>query len=127
MQIVTHKLWFLKRNTVLLDKSISGIYALLYQNEVIYVGQGSSIRNRLLYHMNWNGRLNELEKRDRSCKSTALKIQRYEFIRDHYEEIDFLFLEEKDQSQRNALEEHYIHKYKPRFNYAGVYCKYVPV
>ena len=44
-------------------EEVCGIYAILYNNEVIYVGQSINIRSRLASHTN-KARIDEYAKRD---------------------------------------------------------------
>ena len=103
-------------------KEVCGIYAILYNNEVIYVGQSINIRSRLDSHTN-KARINEYAKRDQHNKNTQLKLEFYTLIQEHMDEIQFLYIP-CDKKELNKYEEYYINKYKPKYNYVGVYTRY---
>ena len=103
-------------------EEVCGIYAILYNNEVIYVGQSINIRSRLDSHTN-KARINEYTKRDQHNKNTQLKLEFYTLIQEHMDEIQFLYIP-CDKKELNKYEEYYINKYKPKYNYVGVYTRY---
>ena len=103
-------------------EEVCGIYAILYNNEVIYVGQSINIRSRLDSHTN-KARINEYAKRDQHNKNTQLKLEFYTLIQEHMDEIQFLYIP-CDKKELNKYEEYYINKYKPKYNYVGVYTRY---
>ena len=103
-------------------EKVCGIYAILYNNEVIYVGQSINIRSRLDSHTN-KARINEYAKRDQHNKNTQLKLEFYTLIQEHMDEIQFLYIP-CDKKELNKYEEYYINKYKPKYNYVGVYTRY---
>ena len=103
-------------------EEVSGIYAILYNNEVIYVGQSINIRSRLDSHTN-KARINEYAKRDQHNKNTQLKLEFYTLIQEHMDEIQFLYVP-CDKKELDKYEEYYINKYKPKYNYVGVYTRY---
>lgn len=104
-------------------KNKSGVYALIYDNEVIYVGQSINLAKRLKAHMTTkpqtivkkiieeNGKCNR-------CKSLAM----YAFLDEHKDDIQFVVLLETD--ELNKYEEHYIKLFLPRYNYKGVDVPY---
>lgn len=97
----------------------SGIYALIYDNEVIYVGQSKNIGDRLRTHRRTkveqivNKIIKEGGKVNRS-KQIAL----YDFINGNKEDIQFVVLLET--KELNRYEEHYIKLFQPKYNYKGV-------
>lgn len=103
-------------------EEVCGIYAILYNNEVIYVGQSINIRSRLDSHTN-KARINEYAKRDQHNKNTQLKLEFYTLIQEHMDEIQFLYIP-CDKKELDKYEEYYINKYKPKYNYVGVYTRY---
>lgn len=103
-------------------EEVCGIYAILYNNEVIYVGQSINIRSRLDSHTN-KARINEYTKRDQHNKNTQLKLEFYTLIQEHMDEIQFLYIP-CDKKELDKYEEYYINKYKPKYNYVGVYTRY---
>ena len=103
-------------------EEVCGIYAILYNNEVIYVGQSINIRSRLDSHTN-KARINEYAKRDQHNKNTQLKLEFYTLIQEHMDEIQFLYVP-CDKKELDKYEEYYINKYKPKYNYVGVYTRY---
>ena len=94
---------------------VSGIYALVHNNQVIYVGQSINVRRRLRKHHSVDSQL-------RQGKHPAF----YYFIKTHMDEISFLVVP-CEVEQLNTLEEHYIKKHKPRYNRSGVKTKYTPL
>ena len=95
-------------------EEVCGIYAILYNNEVIYVGQSINIRSRLDSHTN-KARINEYAKRDQHNKNTQLKLEFYTLIQEHMDEIQFLYIP-CDKKELDKYEEYYINKYKPKYN-----------
>ena len=47
----------------------------------------------------------------------------YTLIQEHMDEIQFLYIP-CDKKELNKYEEYYINKYKPKYNYVGVYTRY---
>lgn len=98
----------------------AGIYALIHQDEIIYIGSSKDIGSRLRHHLSENALNNTLrmiyaeEGRSNRCKALAM----YHFISTHREEIQFNVLEETN--DLNEREEYYINQHKPKYNYAGV-------
>ena len=103
-------------------EEVCGIYAILYNNEVIYVGQSINIRSRLDSHTN-KARINEYAKRDQHNKNTQLKLEFYTLIQEHMNEIQFLYIP-CDKKELDKYEEYYSNKYKPKYNQVGVYTRY---
>lgn len=109
-------------------RGVSGIYAFLFEDNVIYVGQSKNMRERLLKHHSINGNINKVNKdRERYPVDSQLNtLAFYNFLKEHIQEIEFIALP-VEIDKLNEVEEHYINKYKPRFNYAGVVAEYKPV
>ena len=107
-------------------RNTAGIYALVHDNKVIYVGQSVSMRDRLLKHSHADKRLEELfkTKTHTNTKKYLIQKERYEFIKENIEDILYLFVPcEKD--KLDELEKYYITKHQPKYNYVGVYCNYI--
>lgn len=114
------------KNDVHLFDKISGIYGLLYENEIIYVGQSINIANRLKDHKrssNINDIINRIIKEDGNC-NRCKQLAMYYFLDEHKKEIEFVLLKECKIEELNYYEEKYITKFKPRFNYKGVIIPY---
>ena len=100
-----------------------GIYGLVYDDEIIYVGQSKNIGNRLKTHRKANTKsiidhiIREEGKCNR-CKQLAL----YYFIDENREEMNFVILEETE--DLNEREKYYISLFKPKYNYKGVDVPY---
>ena len=80
-------------------KKISGIYGLIYENEIIYIGQSTNLEHRIKKHMketNIREVLCQINKEKGSINRTK-QLALYMFIDQHREEIDFLILKETDQ------------------------------
>ena len=101
----------------------SGIYALIYDSEVIYVGQSINIGERLRTHRRTTVKqivdkiIDEGGKSNR-CKQIAL----YDFITNNKDDIQFVVLLETN--ELNKYEEHYIKLFLPKYNYKGVDVPY---
>lgn len=112
-------------------KKVSGIYALIYNNSIIYVGQSKDIGNRLRNHSYADSRIRAIKKEMEKDKdniyinSNKLRIEFYTFIFNHRNEIQFIVLP-LDINELNRNEELYINKYKPIYNYSGVIKEYKP-
>ena len=108
-------------------KEVSGIYALIFEDKVIYVGQSKNIRKRLSAHYYIESKMRQCTKERYPNEDSRLNMVAFcNFVKEHMEEIEFIVLP-AEIKQLNELEEHYINKHKPRFNYAGVVSKYNPV
>lgn len=114
-----------KLNSVLDRKSfndICGIYALVYDNEIIYIGQSMNIGNRLRQH---NGAyqieetLRKIKKEQGNCNRTK-QLALYMFIDEHREDINFIIIGTCAPTELDDYEKEYISRYKPIFNYKGV-------
>lgn len=127
MECELYQLNQLKRSKV--ENNVPGIYALIHNNQVIYVGQSVNVRKRLLQHAKYTSRIKELQKTriNHNCITYKIQFDRYTFIQNNFDSISYLWIEEADRDKRNQLEEYYINKYKPVFNYAGVKCNFIPV
>lgn len=108
-----------------LFKNVSGIYALIHNEEIIYIGQSKSIQERLNKHReseyNIKEILHKIKKEEGRCNRTK-QLLMYQYITEHKEEMKFTIL--KKTTDRNKWEEHYITLYKPKFNYKGVDIPY---
>ena len=102
---------------------VKGIYALIYRNTIIYIGQSKSIADRLKTHrakkpQDIIKQIIKEEGKCNRCKSLAM----YNFIQNNIEEMNFAVLQETD--QLNYYEKYYITKFKPKYNYRGVDIPY---
>ena len=82
-------------------EEVCGIYAILYNNEVIYVGQSINIRSRLASHTS-KAKINQYAKRDQNDKNTQLKLEFYTLIQEHMDEIQFLYIPCNKKEQKNT-------------------------
>lgn len=111
---------FIPEETKLFN-NVSGIYALLHNDEVIYVGQSIDIQRRLGEHRNSQSNINKiLHKINKEAGkfNRTKQLALYLYISEFKEEIEFIVL--KETLNRDKWEEHYITLFKPKFNYAGV-------
>lgn len=102
-------------------KKKSGIYALIYDNEVIYVGQSVNLGDRLRTHRTTTPQqiVDKIIKEEgRSNRSKQLAM--YAFLEKH--DIQFVVLLET--TELDKYEEHYIKLFLPKFNYKGVDVPY---
>lgn len=107
------------------DRSIydgAGIYGLLYNKNIIYIGQSTNIHRRLTSH-NAPGKVEYIksliEKEQGNCnrqKSLAM----YSFIRENRDNIGFVILKKCHVNDLDMYEKKYITMFKPMYNYAGV-------
>lgn len=109
-------------------RGISGIYALIYNNEIIYIGQSVNIGSRLTAHNSKNRyeitkKKMEQEGFGKCCREKSLVM--YDLIRHHRDDIEFQILEQCSVELLNQLEEKYIVQYQPCFNYKGVDVPYI--
>lgn len=107
-----------------LFKGKSGVYAFIYDNEVIYVGQSKNIKNRIQAHNRetaFDSTLKKIIQEEGSC-NRCKALAMYDFFRKHREEINFIVLKETEELDR--YEEHYIKLFLPKYNYKGVNVPY---
>lgn len=96
-----------------------GIYALIHNGEIIYIGQSINLGNRLRTHRRANtqtiiSQIIQEEGKINRCKTLAM----YYFINENIDDMYFTILEET--INLNEREEYYITKHQPKFNYKGV-------
>lgn len=110
------------KNRMISKKNISGIYAIGFEDIILYIGQSKSIGDRMLSHFEeraFEKTIDKIIKEDgqaNRCKTLAM----YYYIKENKKYIWFTILEECSLDKLNELEEKYINQYKPRYNYAGV-------
>jgi excinuclease UvrABC nuclease subunit len=117
---------FIREEMKPFDK-ISGIYAIIYHDEVIYVGQSTRIGKRLQTHSAQNALQNTIHSIETDidkgfCSNRSKAVAMYAFIAAHRDEMEFAIL--KETADLNKWEEHYITLFKPRYNYKGVNIPY---
>lgn len=98
----------------------SGIYALMYHDEIIYVGQSVDIGRRLREHANETAiqkTINQIYREDGKANRSK-QLAKYIFIDRYREEIEFIILKETDELDK--WEEYFISLYQPKYNYVGV-------
>ena len=106
-------------------KNIRGIYFIIFENTIIYIGQASDINNRLRVHEKADWQM--IEKQWNREKATGVypdrskSIKFYKFIKEYKDKIYFIAYET---CNGNELEEYFIHKYQPKYNFAGIDTKY---
>ena len=93
-------------------EGVSGIYAFVCNEEVIYVGQSIDVLHRLRTHHSIDSNL-------RQGKNPRL----YWFMKRYLDDIYFLVLPTESEKLIKT-EKFYIEKYQPRFNYIGVKVPY---
>lgn len=118
------KLYDLNNKNTKVFNNKSGIYALIYDNEVIYIGQSINLKDRLNRH----GRKSKVNETIKKIEKEEGKVNRskqlamYLFIDKHRENIQFAIL--KETNDLNKYEKHYIELFTPKFNYKGVDVPY---
>jgi excinuclease UvrABC nuclease subunit len=106
---------------------ISGIYAIIYNDKVIYVGQSTQIGKRLQTHSAQNALQNTIHSIESDinngfCSNRCKAIAMYAFIAEHRDVMEFAIL--KETTDLDKWEEHYISLFKPRYNYQGIDIPY---
>lgn len=106
----------------------SGIYAIIHNNQVLYVGQSKNLGERLQTHRRENALestiskiIHEVEKSGK-CGNYSKTIAMYDYINKHRKEIQFAILLET--AELNKWEQHYIELFLPKYNYKGVDVPY---
>lgn len=102
----------------------SGVYALIHNNEVIYVGQSKNLSQRLYTHHSKTAleqTIKKIAKEDGKCNRTK-QVAMYDFIDKHRTDIYFVIL--KETNELDKYEKHYIELFKPKYNYKGVDVPY---
>lgn len=112
-----------------LPYNTSGIYALLYKGEIIYIGQSQDIRKRLKRHYSVAA-LQDVKRKiqtegDRPYRQNELR--RYTFIQDHFYDVYWTILTQCSREELNKWEQYWIEKERPQFNWSGVVSNYIPV
>lgn len=112
------------------DYSKSGVYEFQYKGESIYIGQTNNVVRRLREHAKVDHNLEKtwekLFQGDGYNKAMKLRIEFYWFLKQHMEDINVI-VSIMPIERLNTMEEKWIKEKKPRFNYAGVHCAYIPV
>ena len=110
---------------------VSGIYALFYNKEIIYIGQSKDVGERLEQHLNTNTAIRSLLAEQEIVGFNTPKdpyyyrtLSMYCFITAHYDKIGIGMLCDCPVGDLNGWEESFIKEYKPRFNYGGVDAPY---
>lgn len=106
------------RNKTIKENFINkpAIYAILYQDKVIYVGQSTSVVNRLCDHANKNA----LKKARAKNPLGSKQVQLYEFIELNRPNIKCKILEYVSSKDLIKKEKYWITLLQPQFNYLGV-------
>lgn len=119
-KMILNKYKFSKEQIKLCPK-VSGIYALIHNQEIIYIGQSKSLRQRLQHHYRAESALQGVyaqQKEEQYQCNREYAILMYKFIIEHKDELEFLILP-VEVEKLNEIELLYISKYQPKFNYAG--------
>lgn len=116
----TVEVYNLNKEDISLFKNKSGIYGLIYDGEVIYVGQSKNLKDRLSTHNRTTQIQNTIKAiiREEGKINRTKQLAMYYFIDEHREEMQFIILKETD--ELNKYEEHYISLFQPKYNYKGV-------
>lgn len=111
-----------------LFKNVKGIYAIIHNDKVLYVGQSKNIADRLRTHRNENALKNTINKIIREVEKNGQTgnynktIAMYDYIDKHRSTIKFIVLKETEELDK--WEEHYIKLFQPKYNYKGVDVPY---
>ena len=117
------ELYNLSLEDIKLFNERKGIYGLIYNNQVIYVGQSNNLGERLRKHRraNTNDIINKIIDEDGRC-NRCKNLAMYYFIEKNREDIQFVIFEETDDLDNR--EYHYITLFQPKYNYKGVDIPY---
>lgn len=121
--LVTYKLNDKKHRSIYKG---AGIYGLVYDNNVIYIGQSANIHQRLTAH-NAPGKVEHIEsliKKEQGKCNREKSLAMYRFIRDNRDDIGFIILKKCNIEDLNMYEKKYITMFKPTYNYTGVEKEY---
>lgn len=102
----------------------SGIYGIVYDQDIIYVGQSKNIARRLKEHRKEN-KLNDIISqiiREQWKCNRYKQLALYRFIENNRDDIFFVVLEQTE--NLDEREEYYISTIKPKFNYKGIDVPY---
>lgn len=105
--------------------NVSGIYALIHNDEVIYVGKSKNVQSRLKSHHTVNTNISVRLENKNKTPGILKQLSFYQYLKDNMEEIEFIVLPTPE-AELNTTEYYYIKKYKPKFNYSGVVEDYTP-
>ena len=116
---------FMSDEDINLFNKKSGIYGLIHNDKVVYVGQSKNIRQRLKAHREAEYQFNKqlekyMEENGRINRSKQMKL--YKFLTYHKNEVMFVIFKETE--ELNKWEEHYITLFKPQYNLKGVDIPY---
>lgn len=111
-------------------RNSSGVYFIFIETEMIYIGQTNNLYRRLSEHMSMDTYNIWKARRESSigtchydsCNNT---FNLYQTIRNNIGKVTFV-VEPMKSSALNNFEEKYIKFWKPKYNYAGVKCEYIP-
>ena len=107
---------------------ISGIYAILYRGQIIYIGQSENIYNRIKQHFKLTQNVKKLvEQQDKNGYLKdweQLSLKKNLFIAEFSDDISWEILELCEVDDLDLNEKYWIEKYKPIFNYEGVVTEY---
>lgn len=117
------ELYNLSLEDIKLFNERKGIYGLIYNNQVIYVGQSKNLGERLRTHRraDINAIINKIIDEDGRC-NRCKNLAMYYFINSNREDIQFVIFEETEDLDNR--EYHYITLFQPKYNYKGVDIPY---
>lgn len=109
---------------MMLFENKMGIYCLIYDNEIVYIGQSINIGRRLREHKNKNAIKKTIQHiiREKGQINRYKELALYSCIEDNYNDFYFAVLKLTDELIK--YEKYYIEKYQPKFNYQGVNIPY---
>ena len=108
----------------------SGIYAICYEEKIIYIGQSRQIGKRIASHMSKTKLERTIKLQQRTIEegrpiNYQYAITLYQFIKENRKDIKFCILKECSQQFLNSEEEKFIKLYTPKFNYAGIKIPFI--
>lgn len=100
---------------------------MIYDDNVIYIGQSKNMRNRILTHFSKNTYNHYIEQEQRNpIEANHVIAERYRVFQQYKDQINLICIPMPIE-KLNETEEYYINKYQPKYNWAGVRTKYTGV
>lgn len=107
-----------------MKKKIIGIYAIMYKDQIIYIGQSNDVEHRVQQHFRIRQNIEKLYKNEKWYDYMTLSLKKNIFIYQNIDDITWKVLRECSLDDLNFYENYYIKMYKPVFNWEGVKCEY---
>lgn len=110
-----------------LFREVPGVYALVYDNKPIYIGETDNIMRRMGQHVGKSALRRvekEIEENPDYAKGKMKRRDMYRFIDKNRDDIYFCVLKCGGRVERCKKEKEMIEKHLPRYNYEGIDIPY---